>query len=97
MYSLGFHQCFLKTTKQMSQAKMPFLHQVIPYMDSWTISLDEFHVNPDLNPTVHIAAGHGYVIVDKFYGMTDELHDFRIAMCKYSHYVLLSGNLLDCK
>lgn len=85
MYSLGFHQRFLEATKQMSQAKTPLLHQVIPYMDSLTINLDEFHANPDLNPAVRIAAGRGRVVVDKFYGMTDELHVFRIAMHKYSY------------
>ena len=42
--------------------------------------LDDFHANPDLNPVVHIAAGHGLVVIDKFYGMTDESHLFRMAM-----------------
>ena len=64
----------------MSHAKTPLLHQVIPYMDSLTASLDDFHANTDLNPVVHIAADHGRVVIDKFYGMTDELHLFRMAM-----------------
>jgi len=67
---------------------MPLLHQVIPYMDSLTASVDEFHANPDLNPAVRIAAGHGRVVVDKFYGLTDESHIFRIAIRKYSYHIL---------
>ena len=96
MYSLGFRQRFLEATKKMSQAKTPLLHQVIPYMDSLTTSLDEFHMNPDLNPAVRIATGHGHIVVDKFYGMTDESHIFRIVMCKYSYNIFSGCNLLNC-
>ena len=64
----------------MSHAKTPLLHQVIPYMDSLMASLDDFHADTDLNPVVRIAAGRGRVVVDKFYGMTDESHLFRMAM-----------------
>src|SRR6266481_4545158 len=95
MYSLGFRQRFLEATKQMSQSKMPLLHQVIPYMDSLTMSLDEFHTNTDLNPAVRIAAQRGHVVVDKFYQQTDESHIFRIAMRKYSSHGFLCGNFAD--
>ena len=96
MYYLGVYQHYLEAMKQMSQAKIPLLHQVIPYMDSLTTSLDEFHMNPDLNPAVCIATGRGHVVVDKFYGMTDESHVFRIAMHKYLYHVFSGGNLFDC-
>src|SRR6266481_8778070 len=82
-------QRFLKATKQMSHAKMPLLYLVIPYMDSLTTSLDEFHANTCLNLAVCIAAGHGRVIVDNFYGLTDDSHIFRIAMHMYSYSHLL--------
>ena len=62
---------------------MPLLHQVIPYMDCLTMSLDDFHANPNLNPVVHIAVGHGHAVLDKFYGLTDDSHIFRIAMFKF--------------
>jgi len=61
------------------------------------MSLDEFYLNPDLNPAVHIAAGCDCVVVDKFYGMTDESHIFRISMGKYSYHIFLGGNLPDCE
>src|SRR6266481_1836206 len=96
MYSLAFCQRFLEATKQISQSKMPLLHQVIPYMDSLTMSLDEFHANTDLNPAVHIAAQCGRVVVDKFYGQTDESHIFRIVMHKYSSHGFLCTNFTDC-
>ena len=62
---------------------MPPLHQVIPYMDCLTASLDDFHANPDLNPVVCIAVGRGRAVLYKFYGLIDDSQIFRIAMHKF--------------
>ena len=57
---------------------------MIPYMDALTEHLDTFSQDELITPAVHMAAKRGRIILDKYYGLTDETIIYRIAMSKYS-------------
>ena len=61
---------------------MPLLHQVIPIIDSLTTALDEFIDNAALGSAVRHAALRGMLMLNKYYGRTDESILYRIAMSK---------------
>ena len=65
----------------MSQSHTPLLHQVIPLFDGITHALDD-HASDIRNvPAVHMAAVRGQVMLNKYYGLTDDSVMYRIAMC----------------
>jgi hypothetical protein len=72
---------FLEATKKMSQSRTPLLHEVIPLFDIITIHLDRFVDNQDNFPIVRVAAQRGRAMMNKYYGLTDELVMYRVAMC----------------
>lgn len=81
---------FLFVTKQISSGTSPRVHQVIPYIDSLNDALDDFSDNEDLFPAVRMAARRGALVLNKYYGKTDESNIFRIAMSKHEPYSVLT-------
>ena len=51
-------------------------------MDALTEHLDKFSEDESLTPAVRMAAKRGCIILDKYYGLTDETIIYRIAMSK---------------
>ena len=81
-------QVFLYATKKISESNTPLLHQVIPIIDSLTTALDEFIDNAALGSAVRHAALRGMLMLNKYYGRTDESIVYRIAMSQ-SLFILL--------
>jgi hypothetical protein len=75
---------FLFVTKEMSRSSIPRIYQVIPYMDRLNEALDDFAGDGTLFPAVRVAARRGAVVLNKYYGKTDESIIFRIAMSESS-------------
>jgi hypothetical protein len=63
---------FLFVTKEVSKRSMPRIYQVIPFMDGLNNALEDFAANSNLFPTVRMAAKRGGIILNKYYGKTDE-------------------------
>lgn len=84
---------FLFVTKQISSGTSPRIHQVIPYIDSLNDALDDFSDNTNLFPTVRMAARRGAVILNKYYGKTNESNVFRIAMSDYLYPIFHTASL----
>jgi hypothetical protein len=66
----------------MSQSRTPLLHQVIPLFDGITRALDDHASDVKNVPAVRMAAVRGRVMLNKYYGLTDDSVMYRIAMCK---------------
>jgi hypothetical protein len=64
----------------MSQSSMALVHQVIPLFDGITRALDDHAKDPKNNPAVRMAAVRGRIMLDKYYGLTDDSVVYRIAM-----------------
>ena len=65
----------------MSQSHTPLLHQVIPLFDGITRTLDD-HASDIRNvPAVRMVAVQGQVMLNKYYGLTDDSVMYLIAMC----------------
>ena len=73
-------QVFLIATHQISQSKTPLVHEVIPIFDIITRALDEHVEDLTLPPAVHMAAVRGRVMLNKYYGLTDDSIIYRIGM-----------------
>jgi hypothetical protein len=75
---------FLFVTKEMSKSSIPQIYQVIPYMDCLNDALDDFAGDGTLFSAVRVTARCGAVVLNKYYGKTDESIIFRIAMSESS-------------
>ena len=64
----------------MSQSCMPLLHQVIPLFDGITRALDDHASDTKNAPAVRMAAVRGRVMLNKYYGLTDDSAMYCIAM-----------------
>ena len=67
-------------TKEVSNRESPRIHHVIPYMDHLSDALDDYSSNVELFPAIRMAAKRGSLVLQKYYGKTDESIIFRIAM-----------------
>ena len=65
----------------MSQSAVPLLHQVIPLFNGITRTLDDYISNEDHAPAVCKAAVRGRMMLNKYYGLTDDSIMYHIAMC----------------
>jgi hypothetical protein len=59
---------------------MTRIYQVIPFMDRLNDALENFAADSNLFPAVRVAAKQGGIILNKYYGKTDESIIFQIAM-----------------
>ena len=84
--SCSYHryQPFAFATRQISTSNRALVHEVIPYMDALTEHLDKFSQDETLTPAVRMAAKRGRLLLDKYYGLTDETIIYRIAMSESS-------------
>ena len=71
---------FLLATKKISKSKIPLIHQVIPIFDIITTTLEDNIDKHTLPPVVRHAALRGYLMLNKYYSLTDESVVYRIAM-----------------
>jgi hypothetical protein len=72
----------------MSQSRTPLLHQVIPLFDGITRALDDHASDTKNAPAVRMAAVRGRVMLNKYYGLTDDSVMYRIAMCMFHAHFL---------
>ncbi|PIL32861.1 hypothetical protein GSI_04979 [Ganoderma sinense ZZ0214-1] len=77
---------FAFATRQISSSDRALVHEVIPYMDALTEHLDKFSDDESLTPAVRMAAKRGRVVLNKYYGLTDETIIYRIAMVLHPRY-----------
>ncbi|PIL30809.1 hypothetical protein GSI_06977 [Ganoderma sinense ZZ0214-1] len=77
---------FVFATRQISSSDRALVHEVIPYMDALTEHLDKFSNDESLTPTVHMAAKRRRVVLDKYYGLTNETIIYHIAMILHPRY-----------
>ncbi|RPD70490.1 hypothetical protein L226DRAFT_426001, partial [Lentinus tigrinus ALCF2SS1-7] len=73
-------------TRQISSSSRALVHEVIPYIDLLTTHVDRFASDTSLEPCVRAAAQRGRIILDKYYGLTDETCIYRIAMILHPRY-----------
>jgi hypothetical protein len=66
----------------MSASKTPLVHEVIPLFDVVTRALTDYIGDTTLQPVIRVAAARGRVMMNKYYGLTDDSIVYRIAMCK---------------
>ena len=67
-------------TSQISHSNRALIHKVIPYMDALMEHLDKFSEDESLTPAVCMAVKYGHILLNKYYGLTDETIIYRIAM-----------------
>jgi hypothetical protein len=79
-----FCKVFLYATMEISKQKVPLIHQVIPYFDSITTALEDNMDQTALPLVVRHAALRGYLMVNKYYTMTDASVVYRVAMSMFS-------------
>ena len=80
---------FLEATKKISQSNCPLLHDIIPIFDILTHVLDD-HIDDDTKlPAVRAAARRGHVMLNKYYGVTDDSIMYCLAM-RESFLLLIS-------
>ena len=77
-------------TKEISKSKIPLIHQVIPIFDIITTALEDNIDDSTLPLVVRHAALRGYLMLNKYYTLTDDSVIYRIAMslffiCFLSH------------
>lgn len=72
-------------TKEISKSKTPLIHQVIPIFDIITTALEDSIDNAALPLVVRHAALRGYLMLNKYYSLTDESVVYRIAMSRFFH------------
>nr|VWO98345.1 PPM-type phosphatase domain-containing protein [Ganoderma boninense] len=77
---------FAFATRQILHSNRALVHEVIPYMDALTEHLDKFSEDESLTPAVRMAAKRGRILLDKYYGLTDETIIHRIAMILHPRY-----------
>jgi hypothetical protein len=64
----------------MSQSSVALVHQVIPLFDGITRALDNHAKDPKNKPAVCMAAAQSRIMLDKYYGLTDDSVVYWIAM-----------------
>ena len=79
---------FLLATKKISKSKIPLIHQVIPIFDIITTALEDNINKHMLPPVVRHAALQGYLMLNKYYSLTDESVVYQIAMSALFIYFL---------
>jgi hypothetical protein len=62
---------FLFVTKEVSKINA-HIYQVIPFMDRLNYAYEDFAADLNLFPAVHMAAKRGGIILNTYYGKTDE-------------------------
>ncbi|KIM35089.1 hypothetical protein M413DRAFT_48960, partial [Hebeloma cylindrosporum] len=77
---------FLLATKEILKSKTPLIHQVIPIFDIITTALEDSIDNNSLPSVVRHAALRGYLMLNKYYSLTDESVVYRIAMILHPRY-----------
>lgn len=65
---------------------MPLIHQVIPIFDVVTTALEDNIDKSTLPLAVRHAALRGYLMLNKYYSLTDESVVYRIAMSGFSFF-----------
>jgi hypothetical protein len=72
--------------RRVSSNSTPLLHHIIPLFDIITHKLDGFVDDEKLHPAVRTAAARGRVMLNKYYGLSDDSIMYRIAMHKLCNY-----------
>jgi len=67
-------------TKKISKSKVPLIHHVIPIFDVVTTALEDHIDNSTLPLVVRHAALRGYLMLNKYYTLTDDSIVYRVAM-----------------
>jgi hypothetical protein len=70
----------LKATLQLSQKKIPLLHEVIPVIDLLTNHLEDISGDAKYLPSICAGAAKGLAVLNKYYSKTDESVMYRCAM-----------------
>jgi len=79
-------------TKKISKSKVPLIHHVIPIFDVVTTALED-HIDKSTLPlVVRHAALRGYLMLNKYYSLTDDSIVYRVAMSVF--FIRFSGLLL---
>ena len=86
---LSWWQVFLSATKQIPSHSTPLLHHVIPLFDIITQKLNGFVDDGKLHPCVCITAVWGWMMLNKYYRLSDDSVMYRIAMSKLLPNLLL--------
>ena len=71
-------------TRQILQSKTPLIHEVILIFNIIMRTLDEHAEDLTLPPAVRMAAVCGRVMLNKYYGLTDDSIIYQIGMCMFS-------------
>ncbi|KJA12993.1 hypothetical protein HYPSUDRAFT_152090 [Hypholoma sublateritium FD-334 SS-4] len=78
---------FLYATKKISARRIPLIQDVIPYIDIITNDLvSDFIDNNFVSLVVRHAAHRGYLMLNKYYSLTDDSSVYRIAMILHPKY-----------
>jgi hypothetical protein len=77
----------------MSQSKMPLLYQVIPLIDTLTLTLETASDNKALFPAVHAATAKGIAILNKYYAKMDESIMYHCTMSRF--IMLVSSSMMS--
>ena len=86
---------FLEATLQLSQKKIPLLHEVIPIINILTEWLDNISGKQEYLPSVRTSAVKGLAVLNKYYAKTDELIMYRCTMSMYHPTFSLVSNYSD--
>ena len=77
-------------TKKFSKSKVPLIHHVIPIFDIITTALEDHIDNNALPLVVCHAALRGYLMLNKYYTLTDDSIVYRVAMSVFFNLFLRS-------
>lgn len=75
-------------TKKISKSKVPLIHHVIPIFDVITTALEDYIDNSALPLVVRHAALQGYLMLNKYYTLTDDSIIYRVAMSVFFNLLL---------
>jgi len=75
-------------TKKISKSKVPLIHHVIPIFDVVTTALEDYIDNSALPLVVRHAALQGYLMLNKYYTLTDDSIVYRVAMSVFFNLFL---------
>jgi hypothetical protein len=73
----------LKATLQLSQKKIPLVHEVIPVIDLLTNRLEDVSNDAKYLPSIRGGAAKGLAVLNKYYLKTDESVMYRCAMSTF--------------
>ena len=90
LYSTNYcsNKVFILAMKEISKSKTPLIHQVIPTFNIITTALEDSIDNDALPLVICHATLQGYLMLNKYYSLTDESVVYRITMSRFFSFIL---------